>query len=149
MVARILGDPRNARGQFLGDVSPGRTWRDLRDRAEAVLVDVRTRAEWAYVGGPDLASLGKPVVQVEWLMFPTMENNPGFLEQLRERGVMPDRTIYLICRSGVRSRQAAELLALHGYATYNVADGFEGQLDADGHRGVGGWRAEGLPWRQS
>ncbi len=149
MTDRSLGENHPMRGQFLGDVSPGRTWRDLRDRAEAVLVDVRTRAEWAYVGGPDLASLGKPVVQVEWLVFPTMENNPGFLEELRERGVTPDRTIYLICRSGVRSRQAAELLALHGYSTYNVADGFEGQLDADGHRGVGGWRAEGLPWRQS
>lgn len=149
MASQPFVDARVMPGQFLGDISPTRTWRDLRERAEAVLVDVRTRAEWAYVGGPDLASLGKPVVQVEWLTFPTMENNPGFLEQLRERGVMPDRTIYLICRSGVRSRQAAELLALHGYSTYNVADGFEGQLDADGHRGVGGWRAEGLPWRQS
>jgi len=149
MVARILGDPRNARGQFLGDVSPVRAWRDLQDRAEAVLVDVRTCAEWIYVGGPDLASLGKTVVQVEWLMFPTMENNPRFLDELREQDVRLDQAVYLICRSGVRSQQAAELLALHGYTTYNVAGGFEGQVDANGHRGVGGWRAEGLPWRQS
>ena len=149
MIARTRDDAGIARGRFLGDVSPAQTWRDLRDRAEAVLVDVRTRAEWAYVGGPDLVDLGKPVVRVEWLTFPTMEDNPDFLEELREQGVTPDRTVYLICRSGARSRQAAELLAWHGYATYNVADGFEGQIDADGHRGVGGWRAEGLPWRQS
>lgn len=149
MIARTPGDARLARGRFLGDVSPAQAWRDLRDRAETVLVDVRTRPEWAYVGGPDLAGLDKPVVQVEWLVFPAMEINPHFLRELRERGVTPDQTVYLICRSGVRSRQAAELLAGHGYATHNVADGFEGQIDPDGHRGVGGWRAEGLPWRQS
>jgi adenylosuccinate synthase len=32
---------------------------------------------------------------------------------------------------------------------FNVADGFEGPVDAEGHRGtVAGWKAEGLPWRQ-
>jgi rhodanese-related sulfurtransferase len=149
MAVEIPSDARIAQGRFLGDVSPVRAWRDLQDRAEAVLVDVRTCAEWIYVGGPDLASLGKPVVQVEWLMFPTMENNPRFLDELREQDVRLDQAVYLICRSGVRSQQAAELLALHGYTTYNVAGGFEGQVDANGHRGVGGWRAEGLPWRQS
>ncbi|HRX62114.1 MAG TPA: rhodanese-like domain-containing protein [Candidatus Competibacter sp.] len=149
MAVEIPSDARIARGRFLGDVSPVRAWRDLQDRTETVLVDVRTCAEWIYVGGPDLASLGKPVVQVEWLMFPTMENNPRFLDELREQDVRLDQAVYLICRSGVRSQQAAELLALHGYTTYNVAGGFEGQVDANGHRGVGGWRAEGLPWRQS
>lgn len=149
MTARTRDDAPIACGRFLGDVSPAQTWRDLRDHAEAVLVDVRTHPEWVYVGGPDLTVLDKPLARVEWLTFPTMEHNPRFLEELRAQGVTPDQTVYLICRSGVRSRQAAELLALHGYATYNVADGFEGQIDAAGHRGVGGWRAEGLPWRQS
>ena len=149
MTTQPFGDIRATQGQFLGDVGPTQTWRDLQNRVETVLVDVRTRPEWAYVGGPDLASLGKPVAQVEWLVFPTMQHNPRFLKELQAHGVTPEQTVYLICRSGVRSRQAAEWLAAHGYTTYNVADGFEGQLDANGHRGVGGWRAEKLPWRQS
>lgn len=136
-------------GKFIGDVSPMQTWRDLQEKAAAILVDVRTMAEWAYVGGPDLTGLNKSVICIEWLRFPAMDPNPQFLEELQASGVTQEQDLYLICRSGARSRQAAELLALYGYTTYNVADGFEGQLDAGGHRGVGGWRAEGLPWRQS
>jgi hypothetical protein len=30
-----------------------------------------------------------------------------------------------------------------------VLDGFEGDLDEDGHRGCTGWKAVGLPWKQS
>jgi len=135
-------------GQFLGDVSPKEAWDALQNHPETMLVDVRTRAEWAYVGGPDLTGLRKPLIQIEWLMFPTMALNPQFVEELQAHGLKPGPPLYLICRSGARSRQAAELLAQYGYATYNVADGFEGHLDQDGHRGVGGWRAENLPWRQ-
>lgn len=136
-------------GQFLGDVSPTEAWRALQDHAEAILVDVRTRAEWAFVGGPDLARLGKTVVQVEWAVFPGMERNPRFVKEFQAKGITPQQPVYLICRSGVRSRQAAERLAERGYTTYNVADGFEGQIDRHGHRGVGGWRAEQLPWKQT
>lgn len=136
-------------GQFLGDVSPTEAWRALQDHAEAILVDVRTRAEWTFVGGPDLARLGKTVVQVEWAVFPGMERNPRFVKEFQAKGITPQQPVYLICRSGVRSRQAAERLAERGYATYNVADGFEGQIDSHGHRGVGGWRAEQLPWKQT
>ena len=136
-------------GQFLGDVSPTETWRALQNHAEAILVDVRTRAEWAFVGGPDLVRLGKTVVQVEWVVFPSMERNPRFVKELQAKGVTPQQPVYLICRSGVRSRQAAELLAERGFTTYNVTDGFEGQIDGNGHRGVGGWRAEKLPWKQA
>jgi len=98
-------------GQFLGDVSPTEAWRALQDHAEAILVDVRTRAEWAFVGGPDLARLGKTVVQIEWAVFPGMERNPRFVKGFQAKGITPQQPVYLICRSGVRSRQAAERLA--------------------------------------
>ena len=137
------------RGQYRGAVSPVQAWQALQEHAEAILVDVRTRAEWAFVGNPDLSSLGKAVVQAEWVVFPSMERNPRFVKELQAQGVTPQQPVYLTCRSGVRSRQAAELLAERGYTTYNVTDGFEGQIDSDGHRGVGGWRAEKLPWKQS
>lgn len=138
-----------APGRFMGDVSPAQTWQALQEQTEAVLVDVRTCAEWAFVGGPDLSALGKLVVQVEWQVFPTMAHNPRFLEELQAQGVTPQQPVYLLCRSGVRSRYAAERLAEQGYTTYNVADGFEGQIDDHGHRGVSGWRAAQLPWKQS
>lgn len=138
-----------ASGQFMGDVSPTQTWQALQSEPEAVLVDIRTRAEWAFVGGPDLASLGKPVIQVEWQTFPGMERNPRFVKDLQAAGVTPQQPVYLICRSGIRSRDAAEWLARLGYTTYNVAEGFEGPIDINGHRGASGWRAEQLPWRQS
>lgn len=136
-------------GRFGGDVTPVETWQALQNQPEAVLVDVRTGAEWTYVGGPDLSTLGKTVIQVEWLVFPRMERNPRFLRELQTQGVTPGQQVYLICRSGIRSRDAAEFLAERGYATFNVADGFEGPLGNEGHRGASGWRAEGLPWKQS
>jgi rhodanese-related sulfurtransferase len=117
---------------------------------ESVLIDVRTRAEWAYVGGPDLSSLKRPVIQVEWQQFPNGTLNPKFADEVAAKGVGPEHPVYLICRSGVRSLAAAGLLADAGYTTYNVANGFEGQIDAAGHRGtLNGWKAEDLPWRQS
>lgn len=149
MVDKCVGNVGVQPGEFRGDVSPHETWQALQSNPDAVLVDVRTDAEWAYVGGPDLSQLQKPVVQVEWLLFPTMLENPHFIPELQAQGIMPTQPVYLICRSGVRSYQAAQVLAAQGYTTYNVADGFEGHLDADGHRGLGGWRASGLPWKQS
>ena len=136
-------------GRFLGDIGSIQTWQALQNQPESVLVDIRTQAEWKYVGVPDLSSLGKSLIQVEWQVFPSMERNPRFLRELQAQGVTPGRLVYLICRSGIRSRDAALFLAERGYLTYNVADGFEGALDDNGHRGVSGWRAERLPWKQS
>ena len=136
-------------GRFLGDISSAQVWQNLQHEAVAVLVDIRTRAEWTFVGGPDLSSLGKSLLQVEWLVFPTMERNPRFVRELQAQDITPGQLVYLICRSGIRSRDAAEFLAERGYTTYNVADGFEGPIDDNGHRGASGWRAEQLPWRQS
>ena len=136
-------------GQFLGNLSAAEVWYKLQNDAEAVLIDIRTRAEWAFVGGPDLSSLGKTALQVEWQIFPNMERNPRFVRELQAQGVTPGQPIYLICRSGIRSRAAAEFLAERGYITYNVTDGFEGPINEQGHRGASGWRAERLPWKQS
>lgn len=136
-------------GQFLGNVSAAQVWQALQNQSEAVLVDVRTRAEWTFVGGPDLASLGKSLIQVEWQLFPNMDRNPRFVRELQAQGITPHQPVYLICRSGIRSRDAAELLAERGYTTYNVTDGFEGPINDHGHRGASGWRAEQLPWKQS
>ena len=132
-----------------GDVSPHEAYAALRDDADAVLVDVRTQAEWSYVGLPDLSDVGKRVVCVEWQRFPDGRRNERFLDELRAAGVGGDGPTYFLCRSGVRSAAAADLVTAHGLApAYNVADGFEGPHDEQGHRVVAGWKADGLPWTQ-
>lgn len=133
---------------YAGDVTPSDTYAALQADTHAVLVDVRTQAEWAYVGTPDMSELGKATVLVEWQRFPDGRRNTEFVDDLRSAGV-DGGPIYFICRSGVRSRSAAQVATAAGLGpAYNVIDGFEGQLDADRHRGVGGWKAAGLPWTQ-
>jgi len=135
---------------YAGDITPKEAWDRLASDPNAKLVDVRTQAEWVYVGIPDLAALDKKPLLVSWQVFPTMAKNDAFAQQVEAQGVKPGDTVLFLCRSGVRSKAAAELLTSLGYtAAYNILDGFEGQLDAERHRGVaGGWKAQGLPWAQ-
>ncbi len=140
---------------YAGDVSAKSTWDALATSPEAVLVDVRSRAEWAYVGVPVLADLGKSPLLVAWNDFDTGTRVPDFLGRLNAAvealGVGKDAALYFICRSGSRSRNAAIMATDGGYShCYNVEDGFEGNLGPDGHRATAGsWKAEGLPWAQS
>ncbi len=132
------------------DVAPQQTWQALVVDPHAQLVDVRTDAEWTYVGLPELGELNKRVLLIAWQAFPTGEVNRQFLQQLAGSGLTPAHDIYFICRSGARSLSAAEAARAAGYErVFNVADGFEGPPDGQGHRGgVAGWKASGLPWRQ-
>lgn len=135
---------------YAGDLSPEETFSLLRDESDAVLVDVRTAAEWAYVGLPDLSPLGRDVLRIEWVRYPDGARNEAFVAELAAAGVPHQAPVAFLCRSGVRSKGAAAAATAAGYArAYNIVDGFEGQLDAAGHRGVGGWKSAGLPWRQS
>jgi rhodanese-related sulfurtransferase len=140
---------------YAGDVSTKATWDDLAQSPEATLIDVRTRAEWAYVGTPVLTSIGKSPLLVEWDEFPSGALVPDFIGRLKEeldkRSIAKDAPLYFICRSGNRSRHAAMLATEAGYSrAFNVEYGFEGRLGPDRHRGTAGsWKAEGLPWVQS
>lgn len=137
------------------DVPVEETWRRLAEDSGSVLIDVRTRAEWSYVGVPDLSALGKELILVEWQGFPDGRLNSGFATELAQRldtlGAKRDSELYFICRSGARSRLAAEAMLRAGYTRcHNVAEGFEGPLDGTRHRGSrSGWKAQGLPWVQS
>jgi rhodanese-related sulfurtransferase len=142
-------------GDYAGDVPARAAWEDLAGSAEATLVDVRTRAEWTYVGVPVLNAIGKAPLLVEWDDFPSGELVPDFVgrleAELARRGIGRDAPLYFICRSGNRSRQAAILATEAGHSrAYNVEFGFEGRLSPDRHRATpGSWKAEGLPWGQS
>ncbi len=136
------------------DVSVEEVWEKLKKDPGSVLIDVRTQAEWAFVGVPDLNSLGKELICLEWQHFPGGQLNPSFTSQLRSelalREAGEDTELFFICRSGHRSLHSAEAMATAGYrACHNVAGGFEGPLDNQTHRGlVAGWKAAGLPWIQ-
>lgn len=149
-----MRDTPSAKGvdglSYAGDITPEEAWKLLKDNPEAILVDVRTDAEWRFVGVPDISGLGRDVVFVQWSGTDGRRNG-RFVDELIEAGIGPgERPVAFICRSGNRSIGAAEVATAAGIGpSYNVLDGFEGQLDGDGHRGASGWRALGLPWRQS
>lgn len=135
---------------YAGDLTPQQAWELLAGTPKVWLVDVRTRAEWAWVGGPDLAELSQPTVQIEWSSWPGGAANTEFVAELKAAGIDPADQVLFLCRSGVRSVAAAETATAAGFsAAYNILGGFEGALDPAGHRGVGGWKANGLPWVQS
>ena len=117
----------------------------LVEEPNATLVDVRTMAEWTYVGTPDLSSIGKRPLLIEWQTFPDRDINPDFTATIAR--VIPDKDapLLFICRSGARSAAAAAMLTARGFTrAYNVAEGFEGDPDGKRHRGtIGGWKAAG------
>ena len=132
------------------DISPEDTWEALKNDPDAVLVDVRTDAEWNFVGLAELGEAGKQPVLIPWQVYPSMQVNGAFLEHLARAGATPRHKLYFICRSGARSMSAGLAAQAGGFPhCFNVADGFEGPPDAEGHRGqIAGWTAAGLPWRQ-
>jgi rhodanese-related sulfurtransferase len=129
---------------YSGAVTPIEASTLLQALPRATLVDVRTRAEWDYVGRVPGSVL------VEWNTYPDGTRNPAFLEQLRNAAADVEAPVLFLCRSGQRSDQAARAARAAGYShAFNVLEGFEGDKDASGQRGhLNGWRNAGLPWTQ-
>jgi len=146
---------QNQAGGYAGDVSAREAWEGLAAAPDATLVDVRSKAEWVYVGVPVLTSLGKAPILIEWDDFATGSLVTDFVGRLKaalaDHGIAEDAPLYFICRSGNRSRNAAIAASAAGHAnSFNIEFGFEGRLDTERHRNTpGSWKAEGLPWVQS
>jgi len=130
---------------MIENLSPQQAWDLLQQNTSAILVDVRTQMEHAYVGHPIGAVL------IPWKEAPSWEINQNFVDDVKKIAPNTDTPILLLCRSGQRSLSAAKALEESGYShLINIVDGFEGPLDANQHRGnVGGWRFCGLPWQQN
>jgi rhodanese-related sulfurtransferase len=139
---RAAGRARASDLAYAGAVTPAEAHR-LAQLGAAIIIDVRTRPEWEFVGRVADAPL------IEWRHWGATQPNPDFLVELSAR-VPPEATLLFLCRSGVRSHNAAQAAASAGFAAaFNILEGFEGDLDADGRRGTrGGWRYAGLPWIQ-
>lgn len=137
--------------QYAGDLPSPDAWARLCENPDTVILDVRTQAEWNWVGIPDLSSLNKNLHCVEWVKFPGGIQNTEFLQHVTQ--ILPDKNqeILILCRSGVRSKHAAIALSAVGYTkAYNISDGFEGDIDEQGHRSQkNGWKYHQLPWKQS
>ncbi|WP_061937496.1 rhodanese-like domain-containing protein [Aureimonas sp. AU22] len=139
---------------YKGDVSVEECWSALQSDSQSFLVDVRTSAEWNFVGFPLVPENGRDAVFAEWQSYPTMAVDPGFTDRVgaavRAAGGSETSKLYFLCRSGARSMSSAAAMTAAGFSDcYNILDGFEGPPDPDGHRGhQAGWKAAGLPWRQ-
>lgn len=131
---------------YKGNLTSAEAYGRLKTNPNAWLIDVRTQPEWVYVGVPAVERL----LRISWQEYPSMQVNPEFVSAVRRAGVPDNAELFLICRSGARSAAAATALTAAGYRNcYNVADGFEGNKDAQGHRGtIDGWKVAGLPWVQ-
>lgn len=130
---------------MIDNLDPNQAWALLNSNNSAVLIDVRTAIEHSFVGHPPKA------IHVAWKEFPGMQLNTAFVEQVQQHVSDKSAPILLLCRSGIRSVDAAKALEAAGHKNLvNILEGFEGPLDDDKHRGnLGGWRFHGLPWEQS
>ncbi len=135
---------RNLNQPYAGSLTPKEAHELLQLASQARLVDVRTRAEWDWVGRVLHA------VEIEWQAYPGGVPNAYFLQELKH-AVSTEAILLFMCRSGARSSAAATAAAASGFpGCYNVMEGFEGDKNADGHRGrINGWRFHNLPWVQS
>lgn len=135
---------------YAGNLTSKKAWEFLKEVSNFQLIDCRSSAEWNFVGVPDLSSINKKVYFIEWQKSPFMEKNDNFLKEIIDFGLTKDTKMIFICRSGARSRSAAEFLTNQGYKNcFNFSDGFEGIHDINGHRGnVNGWKFSKLPWKQ-
>jgi len=133
-------------------ISPKEASKLIHNEPRSVLIDVRSHMEFLFIGHPVGA------INIPWIDEPSWKVNPNFATEVRrtllggisceaDGGCAP---VVLICRSGKRSLEAGELLIKEGFSDiYNVAEGFEGDLDDHHHRStLGGWRFHGLPWEQ-
>lgn len=128
--------------RYAGEIGPVEAW-SLVEAGQAELLDVRTVEERHFVGRIPGSH------HVAWGTGTSMTRNPRFVREV-EAKLPKDHPVVLLCRSGKRSLAAAEALTAAGFReVYNISEGFEGDLDAEGRRGrLGGWRARDLPWVQ-
>ena len=139
-----------SRNKYAGDVTPKEAWNILENDVTSILIDCRTDAEWSYVGAPNLSKISKKPIKISWKIFPEMDINPKFQTEITVACPDKEAKLLFLCRSGVRSIDAAISATEVGYKNaYNILEGFEGDQDDQGHRGrLGGWRFSGLPWKQ-
>ena len=140
----------NIKASIIESVSSFECFNKLSEINNSYLIDVRTKPEWEFIGVPDLCSLNKKTIFISWRMYPKMEINSFFNNQIIESNIKKDDKLFIICRSGERSLHAARHLTSCGYShCYNVSDGFEGKKNNQNRRSaINGWKYNNLPRQQ-
>jgi rhodanese-related sulfurtransferase len=140
-----LAQQRGAALPYAGAVTPHEAYQLLLNDATVHLIDVRTNAERDWVGQVQIKP--EQLHAVQWNLYPS-KSNPDFLTELAQ-SVSKETVLLFLCRSGVRSKAAAQLATEQGYLhCYDILEGFEGDKDGQGHRkSINGWCYAGLPWR--
>ena len=135
---------------MIKNIKSTEAWKILNAEDDATLIDIRTEEEWKLTGMPDLRLVNKKVTLLSWRFWPEMNINNNFIRSIKNMFEKKNTTLLFICRGGHRSHQAASSAYSEGYLNnYNVIDGFEGQLNDDGHRNsIDGWKFNNLPWYQ-
>lgn len=130
---------------MIENLTPQQSWELMQKTPDAVMIDVRTTIEHGFVGHPVGAVL------VPWKDAPDWQLNADFIKQVKQAVSDVAIPVLLLCRSGKRSLEAADVLQQAGFKyLVNILDGFEGDLDKNKHRGnLSGWRFCQLPWEQS
>jgi len=125
-------------------------FKKLLEISNSYLIDVRTKPEWEFIGVPDLSSINKKTIFISWHVYPEMKINSLFENQLIKLNIKKTDKLFLICRSGSRSFQAAKFLSSFGYHhCFNITDGFEGEKNNLNQRStINGWKYNNLPWKQ-
>ncbi len=128
---------------------PKQAFENLQNNPEALFIDVRSSAEYKFVG------FAHDSVLIPWTDEPNWQPNPesfadAVMNKLKDRDNALDTEIILMCRSGFRSNDALKCLEASGFThVSHVASGFEGDLDEFDQRGnLNGWRHDGMPWSQ-
>ena len=142
---------------MIEQINPNNAWKDLRENPNSILVDVRTTIEHKFVGVVNDSKLENKMILLEWLIFPLMEENNEFQNQIEEslnsifKENIKETKLYFLCKTGVRSNMAAQFMSNLGYKNcYNIINGFEGDYNEKQQRGfVNGWKANNLPWIQN
>lgn len=127
------------------NLNPRAAWEEIQRTPDALFLDVRMEIESLYVGRPP------GVVNIAWYEYPELTPQPdSFVAAVEREAGRKDRPVYLICRSGKRTVDAAKALDAAGFTNVtNISEGFEGELDEKFHRSTrSGWRFHGLPWEQ-
>jgi rhodanese-related sulfurtransferase len=126
---------------YAGTLTPQEALSVLQNDPNAVLVDVRTRAELELVGYIPFAT------HIEWATYPGMVANAHFADQL-EMNINKESLVIFICRTGGRSHNAAMVAKSLGFDhAYNMVEGFEGEANSQKQRGLtNGWKYQCLPW---
>ncbi len=113
----------------------------INNNNDSVILDVRTEEEWNMVGKPDGEALNVKTLFISLLIGSDRQRNENFTKDFNEKKISKKNNILIICRSGVRSMAAAELLQQQGYKNLiNISDGFEGN-PVTGE----GWKKSNLP----